>query len=252
MKIHQRENLQENLDIERLVENPVEYLKELDESGELQHVFPAFALTKGVWQSLDKHKEGDAFVHTLMTLGEVYKESPSDKEFGKIEDPHDLLIIILALLYHDTGKRDRNLYDCPEKRVYHPNESVKHVNKELAQYLSEEDLAIVAELVRKHDLITEILHISKRANKLFKLFSISGNLGNSQLLLKLSECDLRGREVSEEYAYFLPRNELLFERNVELLKLLQAQEKQGQTFPLNSISRETRDRINELVDSLRK
>lgn len=242
------EGLPEGLDLHKLVENPVEYIKELDESGKLAEFFPAFALSKGVQQSPSRHKEGDVFTHTLMALGWVKAETPSDREFGPVQDEHDILLIVLALVYHDTGKRERNLHDKPESRVFHDVESVKHAKAELAGYLPEEDLEIVLKLIRRHERILEPKNISTRINKLHRLFAFGGKLDRARLLLKFSECDLLGREVSESHSHLAGNGLMVLQRNIGLYKVLKEQESQGISYPIQHVGREIADRINKLVE----
>ncbi len=240
-----REGVESDLDVKALVENPLAYVKSLDETDKLKDVFPALLRAKGVQQSEIRHAEGDVFLHTLLALSRFTEETPSDEEFGQIEDEHDKLLVILALLYHDTGKRERNLFDGPD----HVQESVNHARNELAGYLSEEDLELVVEMITKHDHVLAKKHISYRPNKLYKLFSLGGNLERSRLLLKLSECDALGREIAEGHEAEWGGLESLVQRNIGLYKLLVEQEASGVEFPAQRISRDVRERIKDLLRS---
>ncbi|MBT4917578.1 hypothetical protein HON58_04025 [Candidatus Peregrinibacteria bacterium] len=239
----------EELNLHKLVENPRGYLEELDRSGKLAQYFPAFAETKGVTQSPDRHAEGDVFIHTLLTLDQIKKESPSDRAFGSIEDEHDLLLITLALIYHDTGKKERNLHDTPDHRVFHVNESVKHARADLASYLSEDDLETVIEMINKHENLLDSKHTSHRINKLHKLLALKGDTKRGRILLKFAECDLYGRRVSESHKHLLEKGGRLAERNIELLRLLQQQEAEGLSFPLQRVATDVQSRVKALLDS---
>ncbi|MFL6439078.1 MAG: CCA tRNA nucleotidyltransferase [Terriglobales bacterium] len=62
----------------------------LDESGILVHVLPEVSALKGVEQPPQYHPEGDVWIHTLMLLDGLGKESPKSLAWG--------------VLLHDIGK----------------------------------------------------------------------------------------------------------------------------------------------------
>ena len=96
------------IDESRLLEDPEGYLKELDTDGKIAELFPALERAKGVRQSPIRHAEGGVFLHSLMATTKLAEETPSDRVFGTITDPHDRLLITYALIYHDLGKKERN------------------------------------------------------------------------------------------------------------------------------------------------
>lgn len=238
----------EGLNFLRLADEPRLYLEELDQTGELAEVFPAFERTKGVTQSPDKHAEGDVFVHTLITTDLVSQETPSDKVYGPVTDKHELFLVMLALIYHDTGKKERNELDRPDARVFHVPESIKHARADLAKYLSEEDLAIVIEMINKHETLLDADHLSPKLNKIHNNFSLGGSVERGRTLIKFLECDLFGRKVSDSHRHLLRRADLLADRNIGLHQLLMEAEAEGVSFPVQHIEREIRARIQALID----
>ena len=211
-------------------------------------MFPAFYRTKDVQQSPIRHAEGDVFVHTLMVLDAVKdKISPSEKKFKPLVDKHDLILIIFAAMYHDTGKRERNLLSTEENKIDHVRESIKHAKNDLAKYLSEEDLDIVVEMIQKHETIHGD-QLSYRVNKLFKLFSLRKNLESGLLLLKFSESDLLGRKIAEGHEDIWDKNMAILDRNVEIYEILSNIEDQGQSFPIQHVSADILEKIKKLVN----
>ncbi|MBI4232148.1 hypothetical protein HY605_02855 [Candidatus Peregrinibacteria bacterium] len=245
------ENIIEGLNISRLVANPRAYLEELNADGKLAEAFPAFDRTKGVTQSPDKHAEGDVFIHTFMTLDLLDQETPSDRDFGPISDEHERFLMLLALLYHDTGKRERNLLDRPDARVFHVPESIKHAQADLAKYLSPQDLELVIEMINKHETLLDADHLSPKINRLHDNFALGGSTERGRTLLKFLECDLFGRRVSESHKHLLERADLLAARNIGLHRVVLEAEAQGVSFPVQHIGKETRARIKQLIDRVK-
>ncbi len=244
----------EAVDQRRLIADPEGYIKELDLDGKIGEIFPALERSKGVMQSPIKHAEGAVFTHTLMTFTKLDEETPSDKVFGPITDPHERLLIIYALMYHDLGKKERNEGRDQGERLDHVKISLEHAKADLADKLSEEDLALVLELIEKHEYIADAVHISPKINKLHQLFTIGGDLRKGRLQLKCMECDLLGRlrgGNEQQQKQMVEEDFALAERNIGIYQLLLEQEAAGATFPLNKISAEVRSRIEALIASAR-
>ena len=233
------------LDIDSLVDSPQQYIKSLDESGQLSKYFPAVVLTRGVRQSEIKHNEGDAFTHTLMTLAKIIEETPSDLEFGKIEEKKSIFWIAMALLYHDTGKKERN-NGGREERIDHVAESVKHANEELVRFLPPEEVAIVSEMIAKHEVMLSS-DISWRIHKLSKLMSLANSVKNGRLLLKFIECDGLGRKVMNGHEDLVEKNNRMLHRNIEIYKILLELSPEGQPFPVQKINKEVSQSIKKLI-----
>ncbi len=236
------------IDRDLMVDAPILYIKSLDKLGELPKLFPALDRAKGVQQSEIKHNEGDVYIHTLMTSAKLSQTTPSDLEFGPVTDRQALFRIALALLYHDTGKRERNLHSTPENRVDHVVESVKHANEDLAKLLSPEELAIVVEMIAKHEILFST-ELSWRLNKLAQLFSLGGDIENGRTLLKFLECDCLGRKVMKGHEYHIEKNARIMRRNIEIYKILLGIHRAGLTFPVQRISAEVTQSIKNLIHS---
>lgn len=235
------------LDTNRLIADPRSYIESLDEDGTLAEIFPSLAVLKGVTQSPIKHAEGDAFEHTLMVLDTLMGETPSDEMFGPIIDEHYRLLMIFAALYHDTGKRERNRDSTPENKVDHVKESMFHARVDLANLLSEEDLALVVEMIEKHEWVLSDT-LSKKLNRLHQLFALQGNLDRGRMLLKFSEADYLGRRIAGGNDHLERRRSSMLARNLGLYGILLEYQERGETFPVNRISVEVRGRILEFLE----
>ncbi|MFA6521856.1 MAG: hypothetical protein WCT53_05760 [Candidatus Gracilibacteria bacterium] len=209
--------------VENFVANPAEYIEELDKSGTLKLFFPALAATHGVKQSPLKHAEGDVFAHKKMALGLLRKKTLSDERFGGINNSEDLLLIALALTHHDTGKKDRNEARAKGQRMDHVGKSAEHAVEDLAEFLSEEELAMVVEMIKKHEIMSSTVQFPKRIQGIQNLFSLRGKFAGARLLLKFSECDMLGRIIdptSPDAGKINGTNAAILERNVRIYELL--------------------------------
>jgi len=212
--------------VENFVENPAEYIEELDKSGTLALFFPALAATHGVKQSPLKHAEGDVFAHKKMALGLLRKKTLSDERLGGINNPEDLLLIALALTHHDTGKKDRNEARARGLRLDHVGKSAEHAVEDLARFLSEEELAMVIEMIQKHEIMSSTVQFPKRIQGVQNLFSLSGKFAGARLLLKFSECDTLGRIINPAHPdaqNINMQNAAILERNVRIHDFLNGQ-----------------------------
>lgn len=197
-----------------MIQNPRQLIQELDDEGRLGDVFPAVLRCKGVRQSPVKHAEGHVFTHILMGLDKIHESTPSDAELGPISDERSLLLIFLGVLYHDTGKKERNE---STNRIDHVAVSIEHAKNDLKGKISDKELEMVLDLIGKHEQIFGE-QISADPVRARALFSFNGDLGFGRLLLKFSECDNLGRIVNDEK--ILEKNRKLIERNIRLYQLL--------------------------------
>ena len=136
----------------------------------------------------------------------------------------------------------------------HVKVSMEHAKADLADKLSEADLATVVELIEKHEQIASAEHISHKLNKLHKLFTIGGDLKRGRMQLKFAECDLFGRTRggdAENQRQMLAADDALAQRNINLYQLLLEQEAAGASFPVNKIATDVKDRITALIKAAR-
>ena len=92
---------------------PAKTLKNLDDTGLLQHILPEISALHGVEQPPAFHPEGDCFVHTLLALEYVEnlirkfnedKNSIREDEKNVLSDNYKRSVLVWSVLLHDIGK----------------------------------------------------------------------------------------------------------------------------------------------------
>lgn len=119
-----RERIRDELDKIIGVRKLHEAIPLMDEVGLLSKVLPEMAALKGIEQDPLSHSEGDAFVHTLLTIENMEKNHPD-------VDPSALL----AAIAHDWGKATTQMTeeDGRIRFIGHERDSVKLIENRLRE-----------------------------------------------------------------------------------------------------------------------
>lgn len=211
------------IDFNRLGNDPESYLQELEDNGLLDKTFPAVARSKGVSQSKIRHAEGGVFNHVQKALQTMKGNTLSDDMLGPVTDPHERMLIALAIMYHDTGKRERNQHDRRVLNLDHVPISMQHARDDLAQYLGEKDLEIVVKMIEWHERISKREGIPTSIFKLRDIFTYEGSLDYGRLFIKFAECDMWGRTIAPDapnHDEIIEENRKITRRNCALFQIL--------------------------------
>lgn len=179
---------------------PSLYFENLKNEGKLESLYPDLYRLVGVEQNPLYHPEGDVFTHTMMVL---------DRAADLRDQARNPLALMLAALYHDTGKAAMTRMDRGKIRsIGHENVS----KKLLRTFLDEHEIS--DEETRRQAVNHAALHMrpnmlaraGSRMRATDKLFTES--LDPEDLIL-LAEADSTGRGGAQDYA---PEREFLHQR----------------------------------------
>ncbi len=167
-------------------------LDDLSESGLLKFILPEIERMKGVRQPDKFHKEGDVYVHSLQCLKSLPDNTP--------------LILVWAVLLHDSGKPDTISYPITKNDRIRFNKHIKYsagIASKICRRLkfSNIERKLIVWLVKNHMKIGDIPRMSKikrRRMLMDKRFP---------WLLKLFKADISGSK---------PRDFSLYDENVKL------------------------------------
>lgn len=169
--------------------DPVEYIKELRDSGALKNVLPEVNSLFGVPQTEKYHPEIDTGIHTLMTL----------KRASELSDD---VAVRYAALVHDLGK---GLTDPSEWPKHHGHEEsgvepVLNIAKRLNVPLEITDLAVTVARYHLHAHRS----LEMRPGKLVKLFEDVNAFENPykfEQFVMAVQADAQGRLGMEDKPY---------------------------------------------------
>jgi len=170
-------------------------LRFLNQIGALTVIFPELHSLQYVAQGKDHHSEGDAFVHTILTLDAIPMEERT-------------IEIMLALLFHDLGKL------VVESEVDGDSIHFKGHAEEGLELCKEALLRITNET----NLISEVLNLIKHHMRPYDLMkNLNTNLVRRlavkvdfEKLMKIHKADQLGRGVPKDISYI---DDMLFVYN---------------------------------------
>lgn len=163
-------------------------------SGILDSIDELNAL-KGVKQSEKWHKEGDAYIHTMLCLEHAFRIL--SEEFIKENrfTLRDCRILVMAVLFHDLGKATKTEFSNGDWHSYgHEIDGEKIARKILwdEEFTARES---VCSLIRFHMERCGIMRGGDIANKIMKL----SWLVNLKKLLFVGMCDIFGSIQNDEH-----------------------------------------------------
>lgn len=179
-------------------EKPSDYFEKLRETGGLEGAYPDLYRLIGVEQNPDYHPEGDVFTHTMMVL---------DQAAGLRDQAEDPLALMLAALYHDTGKLEATKMDRGKLRsIGHENISAKKTDAFLRDTDFEAQRREAVNLTRLHMRPNMLAKAGSRMRATDRLFS---QAVSPEDLILLAEADNQGRGGVGDYT---PSRDFLHER----------------------------------------
>lgn len=162
---------------------PSDYFIKLDSDHIIEKMYPEVAALKGVKQNPDFHKEGDAWVHTLMVL---------DAAANRKERVSNPFYFMMSALCHDLGKAvSTSEIDGAIHSYKHELEGIR-ISKSFLNSLGADTQMIryVTNMVEKHmepNIMARAKSKIKKTNKMFY------NSVAPYDLIQLSVCDCIGK-----------------------------------------------------------
>jgi len=160
-------------------------VKMMDETGLLHYILPEIEALKGVQQNPEHHKEGDAYIHTLMVL--------KNAEKGALNQ--------LAALLHDVGKA-KVTTTKDDKIISHGHDSVGSIMAgealERLKMFAVDDIepnivSKVKTVVKYHMRPYELLRINADAKTIRRFIRDVGSTELVTAILNLASADERGK-----------------------------------------------------------
>lgn len=184
-------------EITRILQNPnrVEGIKDLDDLGILQLIFPEVSAGKGIEQPREFHAEGDVWAHQLQVMESLPQIS---------SEP-----LVWAALLHDIGKKDTQTFpdpDNPRDRIRfngHEEKSADMINIIATRFRFSDNLKQrIKWLVGNHMRIRELAKGKMKRSK--QLDMLSNPLFED--LVVLCEADEKASIMTDENSEQLPYN----------------------------------------------
>jgi len=150
---------------------------------------------KGKKQSEKWHKEGDAYIHTMLCVEHAFRILTEEfiKENGFTL--RDCRILVMAVLFHDLGKATKTEFSKGDWHSYGHEEDGEKIARKILWDEDFEAREEVCSLIRFHMVRCGIMRGGDIANKIMKL----SWLVNIKKLLFLGMCDIFGSIQDDEH-----------------------------------------------------
>lgn len=177
-------------------------LRDLDEAGILDLLFPELSKCKGVRQPKDYHMEGDVFEHSLLAVKTLPPKAP--------------LFVVWAVLLHDIGKPD-TFFEGKDRihfngHVFRSEELAKQILERLKFPNIERN--IILWLVRNHMIVGDIPKMRKSKKRLFILDP------KMKWLLRVHKADAMGSDPVDLSLYKKIKNLIEAERGKKIPRVI--------------------------------
>lgn len=194
------------------VDNSVLYLREMDELGLLERIFPEIISIKGMRQS--KYHRRNLWDHSIMTLELLEQNLIPDSlanykpeiekylQYESVIGRPRILLLKLAALFHDVGKPAVKIID-EEGRIHFFNHSTKgseiFLNMGSRLRLANRETLFISNIIKEHTYplgLSVILHEPRTAKEKDRMIRKFIQKANSELLgiLMLSHADFKATQ----------------------------------------------------------